>query len=71
LQELKHAHEGLQSLDCANQALEPHINSYKSTQKELEISLYGLTVERECLKRQVIALEEWFETVSSEEKVSK
>ena len=39
-------------------------------QKELEISLYGLTVERECLKSQVTALEEWYETVSSEEKVS-
>jgi hypothetical protein len=39
-------------------------------QKELEISLYGLTVEQECLKRQVMALEEWFEMVSSEEKVS-
>lgn len=67
---LKHAHESLQSLDCANQTLESHINSHKSMQKELEISLYGLTVEQECLKRQVMALEEWFEMVSSEEKVS-
>lgn len=67
---LKHSHESLQSLDCANQTLETHINSHKSTQKELEISSYGLTVERECLKRQIIALEEWFKMVSSEEKVS-
>jgi len=70
LQKLKHAHESLQSLDCANRTLESHINSHESTQKELEISLCGLTVERECLKKQVMALEEWFETVSSEEKVS-
>jgi hypothetical protein len=70
LQKLKHAYESLQFLDCANQTPESHINSHKSTQKELEISLYGHTVEGECLKRQVMALEEWFETVSSEVKVS-
>jgi hypothetical protein len=70
LQKLKNAHESLQSLDSANQTLESHINSHRSTEKELEISLYGHRVEQECLKRQVMALEEWFETVSSEEKVS-
>jgi hypothetical protein len=70
LQKLKQAHESLQSLDCANQTLETDINSYKSKQKQLEISSYGLTIERECLKRQVIDLEEWFETVSNEENVS-
>jgi hypothetical protein len=70
LQNLKHGHESLQSLNCANHTLETDINSYNSKRKELEISVHGLTVERECLKRQVIDLEEWFETVSNEEKVS-
>jgi predicted nucleic acid-binding Zn-ribbon protein len=53
-----------------NETLEAEVNSYKDKEKELEKLLHSITVERDCFKRQAIDLEEMFETVSNEERVS-
>jgi hypothetical protein len=70
LQKLKHAHEVIHLFACKNEALETDIHSYKSKRKELKKSSHSITVERDCFKKQAVDLEELFESVSSEEKVS-
>jgi hypothetical protein len=70
LQKLKHAHESIQFFSCKNETLETDANSYKNKRKELKKSLHSITVERDCFKKQAADLDELFETVSSEEKVT-
>jgi hypothetical protein len=70
LQKLKHALESLNCFACENKTLETDTNCFKSKRKELKESLHGITVERDCFKKQAVDLEELFEIVSSEEKVS-
>jgi 3-oxoacyl-[acyl-carrier-protein] synthase III len=53
-----------------NETLENEVNSYKGKEKELENSLHSIADERDCFKRQTIGLEELFETINNEEKVS-
>jgi 3-oxoacyl-[acyl-carrier-protein] synthase III len=53
-----------------NETMEAEVNSYKDKEKELEKLLHSITVERDCFKRQATDLEEMFETVSNEERVS-
>ncbi|XP_021942021.1 coiled-coil domain-containing protein 186-like isoform X2 [Zootermopsis nevadensis] len=68
-EKLGHAYESLHFFLYKNETLESEVNSYKGKEKELEDSLHSITVERDCIKRQVIDLEEFFETVSNEEKM--
>jgi hypothetical protein len=70
LQKLKLARESLNLFAYENETLETDTGSIKSKRKELKESLHGITVERDCFKKQAVDLEELFETVSSEEKVS-
>jgi hypothetical protein len=70
LQKLKHAYESLHSFACENETLETDVDSYECKGKELDISLHNTTIERDCFKRQAADLEELFESVSSENKVS-